>query len=96
MTPNTAPDAPMIGENGAKISEKHRARDAADHVQGDEPPLAEPLFDTWPEEIQRQHVEQNVRDVRVDEHIRHERPRPHEGIRRNERQRVRHAGDRLL
>ena len=97
MMPNTAPDAPTIGAYGAKIIEQNRAGDAAQEVQRDEPPRAQSLLDARAEEVEAQHVEQDVRDVLVvDEHVRHERPRPEQRIARHEREQVRDARARSL
>ena len=70
----------MIGRSGAKTNESSAPDDAADQVQRDEPLRAHPLFHTRPEEVQAEHVEEDVPQARVQEHVRDDRPRPRQHL----------------
>ena len=67
---------------------RHRPTDSAQDVEEEERPAAHPLFDRRAEDEQDEHVEQDVRNAGVQEHVRDERPGALPRMRRRKRERV--------
>ena len=74
MIPKIAPDAPTVDCDCGLLSEQRagRAGEARDEVDEQEPRRAERLLDDGAEPVERQHVEREVEEARVEEHRRHE------------------------
>ena len=77
--------------------ERHeRPRNTAHKVEREKPLWAEALLHARAEEIERDHVEQNVRETAVQKHVRHHRPRPRQNGDGDEGQRLGQPRHRLL
>src|SRR5258707_11555678 len=67
---------------------RHRPTDSAQDIEEEERPAAHPLFDRRAEDEEDEHVEQDVRNAGVEEHVRDERPGALPRMRRRKRERI--------
>src|SRR6266704_171419 len=67
---------------------RRRATDPAEEIEEDEHATTHAVFDRRAEDEQHEHVEQDVRNARVQEHVRDERPRILPGMRGREPERA--------
>src|SRR5438128_7504190 len=76
-TPRTAPDAPMICDTGTSCRKMNDcgSPDTAEEIKQQEQATTHPVLDRRAEDEQHQHVEQDVRNTCVQEHVGDERPR---------------------
>ena len=65
---------------------ERRAADPAEQIEQDESAPAHPIFDRRAEYEQHEHVEREVQNTRVQEHVRDERPWPLERVQRHQPQ----------
>ena len=66
-TPNTAPDAPPLGDERVEDHRAERAREQRREVDRREAPRPDRGFEHLPDQVEDEHVEEDVQDAEVHE-----------------------------